>query len=482
MGTLGTSRIRRGIFLSVFAQLVSVSVSLIFSLFVPKFIPELEYAHWQTFVLYVAYVGLFHFGLLDGIILRYSQYDYGELNLPLIRSQYRVLFFFTLGIAAVGTAFACLFFYGTATGWLLILLAAGTVTKNLFAYTSYTFQITNRIGNYAFLIIAQRVVNGIGVVLLLVFGVDGFVWYCVAELAGDLIGSLVAAIWNRGLYLGSIPPLGEVFSEVGRNISSGVMLLVANWSSVFLIGSAKMTVDWHWDKLVFGKVSFAFSVSNLFLTFVSAVSVVLFPSLKRTDPERLPGMYREIRGRLSPLLFAALLFYFPGCAVLSRWLPAYEQSLFYLGLLLPVIVYASKVSLLTDNYLKAYRRERTMLAINLSCIAVALLAFAICAFAFDSLTGLLIAAVCMVALRSVISEIAVGRVIGEGVRTIDFVLEAVLSVGFILSARFLSLPLGAGAYGALFVLYLLFHVKDLTALFSRRSEDGGEPEQTDNPD
>ena len=239
MGTLGTSRIRRGIFLSVFAQLVSVSVSLIFSLFVPKFIPELEYAHWQTFVLYVAYVGLFHFGLLDGIILRYSQYDYGELNLPLIRSQYRVLFFFTLGIAAVGTAFACLFFYGTATGWLLILLAAGTVTKNLFAYTSYTFQITNRIGNYAFLIIAQRVVNGIGVVLLLVFGVDGFVWYCVAELAGDLIGSLVAAIWNRGLYLGSIPPLGEVFSEVGRNISSGVMLLVANWSSVFLIGSAK---------------------------------------------------------------------------------------------------------------------------------------------------------------------------------------------------------------------------------------------------
>ena len=474
MSTIGAAKIRRGIFLSVFAQLVSVSVSLIFSLFVPKFIPPVEYANWQTFVLYVAYVGLFHFGLLDGIILRYSQYDYGELDLKLIRSQYRVLFFFTLILAAAGTTVALLFFRGTAEGALLVLLSAGTVTKNLFCYTSYTFQITNRIGNYAFLIIAQRVVNGIGVVALLLLGVDDFIWYCVAELAGDLVGSLIAAIRNRGLYLGAIPPLGTVFREIGRNISAGFMLLVANWSSIFLIGSAKMTVDWRWDKLIFGKVSFAFSVSNLFLTFVSAVSVVLFPSLKRTDPERLPGMYREIRGRVSPILFFALLFYFPGCAILSRWLPAYRESLFYLGLLLPVIVYASKVSLLTDNYLKAYRREKTMLAINLSCIAVALTAFALCAFVFDSLTGLLVAAVVMVALRSVLSEIAVGRVIGEGATVPDFVAEAVLSVGFILSARFLSLPIGALVYGLLFIPYLILHRRDLVSLFIRNKKPDAE--------
>lgn len=478
MGTLKKNAIRRGILLSVFAQLVSVSVSLVFSLFVPKFIPKLEYANWQTFVLYVAYVGLFHFGLLDGIILRYSQYDYGELDLKLVRSQYRVLFFFTLALAAVGTTVSCLFFRGTVIGWLIILLSAGTVTKNLFTYTSYTFQITNRIGKYAFLIIAQRVVNGIGVVLLLVLRVDNFVWYCAAELAGDVVGSLIAAIWNRGLYLGSISPFREVFSEVGRNVSAGIMLLVANWSSVFLIGSAKMIVEWRWDRNVFADVSFAFSVSNLFLAFVSAISVVLFPSLKRVEPERLPGMYREIRGRLSPVLFAALLFYFPGCAILSRWLPAYERSLFYLGLLLPVIVFASKVSLLTDNYLKAYRREKIMLAINLSCIAAALTAFALCAFLFGTLTGLLVAVVCMVALRSVLSEIAVRRMIGEGATVIDFLSELILSVGFVLAARFLSLSLGALTYGALLVLYLFFHRRDLKALFTRLNGAGSSSEST----
>ena len=33
---------------------------------------------------HVGYVGVLHFGLLDGIVLRYSQYDYDELDKPRI--------------------------------------------------------------------------------------------------------------------------------------------------------------------------------------------------------------------------------------------------------------------------------------------------------------------------------------------------------------------------------------------------------------
>ena len=126
------------------------------------------------------------------------------------------------------------------------------------------------------------------------------------------------------------------------------------------------------------------------------------------------------------------------------------------------------VSLLTDNYLKAYRREKTMLAINLFCIALALASFAVCSFVFDSVFGLLVAVVSMVALRSVLSEIAVGRVIGKTAGIVDLVSEAILSVGFILSARLFSLPLGAGVYAALFTVYLLLHLGDLRTFLRRR--------------
>ena len=82
------------ILLSVLAQFISVVTSFILGFIVPKFIDEYQYAYWQLYVLYAGYVGLLHFGLLDGLVLRYSQYDYNELDKPLVRSQVRILFIF----------------------------------------------------------------------------------------------------------------------------------------------------------------------------------------------------------------------------------------------------------------------------------------------------------------------------------------------------------------------------------------------------
>ena len=63
-------RVKNGIVFSLFAQLISLAVSFLLNLIVPKFIDEYQYSYWQTYMLYIAYVGILHFGLLDGIVLR----------------------------------------------------------------------------------------------------------------------------------------------------------------------------------------------------------------------------------------------------------------------------------------------------------------------------------------------------------------------------------------------------------------------------
>ena len=55
--------------------------------------------------------------------------------------------------------------------------------------------------------------------------------------------------------------------------------LLANWSALLLIGSARMNIEWRWGELVFGHVAFAFSRTNICMTFVTAVGIVLFTSL-----------------------------------------------------------------------------------------------------------------------------------------------------------------------------------------------------------
>ena len=68
---------------------------------------------------------------------------------------------------------------------------------------------------------------------------------------------------NKDLHFGKLLPFQEAVQEAWLNVSSGIMLMFANLSSMLLVGGAKMIIEWKWGTLIFGKTSFAFSVSNL---------------------------------------------------------------------------------------------------------------------------------------------------------------------------------------------------------------------------
>lgn len=456
-------RVAKNLIFSVTAQVVSLVASFILSFVVPKLIDEYQYSYWQTYMLYVGYVGVLHFGLLDGIVLRYSQYDYDELDKPRIRSQFQLLLAFTSVMTFAGCLVSA-FLNNAVTREIVILVAVGIITKNIFGYTSYTFQITNRITKYAVLVIAQRAAYALFVAVLLVCRVNDFYWYCIADLFGDVFGIALGAIFNRGMYFGRALPVVECFKEAWLNVSAGIMLMVANFSSMLIVGGAKMMIQWRWDELVFGQVSFSFSVSNLFLTFVTAISVVLFPSLKRMNEEELPNVYTKIRNGISPLLFFAMICYFPGCWILNIWLPNYADSLVYLGILLPLIIFSSKVGLLTNNYLKAYRKERLMLVINAAAVAIGMVVFAIGAYVLNDLEFVLYALVAVIMLRSVASEIAVTRIIKKNI-TKDFIIELVMTVAFIVAVRYLSLWWACLAYACALVAYSVIYRKSIAAFF-----------------
>lgn len=458
-------RFASNVILSIIAQLISLVVSFVLTLIVPRFIDEYQYAYWQSYVLYVGYVGVLHFGLLDGLVLRYSKYDYEELDKARLRSQFAILLIFTSTVTVLMGAVSLLAL-GGQNKLIFTFVAIGIVTKNLVTYGSYLLQITNRINKYVIMTISQRVTYGLFVVILLVLRVNDFYWYCLADLFGDAVGIVIGTCFNRGLYLGKSLSLRETFNELKLNISAGVILLMANWSAMLMIGGAKMMIQWRWDELVFGKVSFAFSVSNVFLIFVTAISVVLFPSLQRIDRDKLPQMYKSIRGVLSPLLFFIMLFYFPGCWILDKWLPTYSQSLVYLGILLPIIIYSSKVSLLTNNYLKVYRKEKSMLLANVISIVVGFSLFALSSYAFDNLYAVIVSVVFVIMLNSVLAEIFVCRIIK--IRLIkEFIIEAIMTIGFILCASMLPRWWGCLAYFGVFAVYAIINYKSIIALFSR---------------
>ena len=459
-------QIKRNVSLTIAVQVVSFVVSLVMNLLLPKFIDEEQYSYWQTFLLYVSYVPLLHLGLLDGIMLRYSQYDYNELDKPLVRSQFTLFLLMEILFAAILVVIS--FLVENPVAQLIVLFSGiAVISTNVFTYTSYTFQLTNRISKYAKLILLDKLVLGLGVVLLMVIGAKYFYEVCYVYFAAPLVAIVWGYFHNKDLYFGKMVALNRAFGEYKENLSSGMKLLVANLSSMFMVGGAKMVVQWRYDTLLFGQVAFAFNVSNLFLTFVTAASVALFPSIKRIEPEKLPDFYVKLRNSMSVILFVALLFYFPCYLLLQLWLPNYAESLVYLGILMPIIVFSSKVTLLTNNYLKAYRKEGTMLKINSISVLVAFASYLICAYILDNLMLLLLCLDLVIMLRSMVSEYVVMKLIEKNFAK-DFVSEFLIVAAFILCSAKLSLGMGFVGYLVVLMTYLLMNRKSCASLLKFR--------------
>lgn len=458
----------KNISMTLFVQVISFAVSLVLNLIMPKYISEIDYSYWQTFLLYVGYVPLLHLGFPGGLLLHYGQYDYNELDKPLIRSLFSVFFVFELFFSLV-ILIITHFVDNDIAKIILFFVGICVVLNNVYIYTSYTFQLTNRISKYAFLILCEKLCLGVGVVLLICSKKICLINVLYVYIGASIVSNLWGFFNNKGLYFGSFFPLKNTLVQFKRILSSGFILLIAALSSNFIVGGAKMVVQWRYDAFVFGQLSFAFSVSNLFLTFVAAASIALFPSIKRINVVDLPDFYESIRKKMSILLLFVLILYYPGRNLLQLWLPNYSSGLVYLGILMPIIVFSSKVTLLTDNYLKAYRKERLMFCINVVSVVVAFLSYLVCAYLLDNLNLLFCSLVLVVMLRSIISEIFVMRLINKSFLK-DFVVEFIMVSLFLISSINLSLEKGFVFYLFFLLVYIVWKVDfaDLKKFFVRK--------------
>lgn len=452
----------KNVSLVLIVQIISSLVSFIIGFIVPKFISELTYSWWQIFMLYVNYSALFHFGILDGIILRYSQFNYDDLNHKEIRSQFVFMNLIELIIGII--VFGVVLFLDFESKFLVLLICVGIILKNLFRYTNYTFQTTNSIREYSISILIERITYVVMTIILLLLKNDQYEFFCVANLLGCIFGLIYGIIKRPKLYFGKFENLSSTAKNTFKTLSMGLCVTLAVFCSSFLVTGAKMIIQWKWDKLTFGQVSFSMSVMNIFLTFISAASIALFPSMKRMNKERYPDLYKQIRDVACIIMFIGILFYFPIKKLLLLWIPNYAEGLSYVGLILPSVIFSSKVNLLTNTYLKAYQRERTLLIINIFSVLIGIILFVLCGYVFKSLILMFICVDIVTLLNSIISEIVVSKLISKSFIK-DIIADLAMAIAFFTIVYYLDSWTSLFTYLSILIVYLIFHRESLKNLF-----------------
>lgn len=423
-------KVLKNISYSFMANIISMIISVISVTFLPRFMSVEDYGVWQLYLFYTSYLGFFHFGWLDGICLRYGGCYFEKLNKINFTSQFILLFFIELVISVIIIIFINLFIIDYVNKQVLIFVSCVLVPVILFTFSAFILQITNKIKEYVYLTLFGRILFFISLIIYFNINNRGYMELIYLDIISKVIALFYSIYLIKELLVLKIDKLNNIFNETWENVSVGSKLLFANIAGMLILGIIRFGISQQWDVATFGKVSLTLNCSNFLMVFINALSIVFFPILKRIDNSKIKDLYIKIRSGLTSILLGGLLIYYPLNSMLSWWLPKYQDSLIYMAILLPICLFESKVSLLTNTYLKALRKEKIMMKINLGVVVISFILTYISTVLLHDLNLAVISILLLFAIKSICSEIVLEKVLEIQIKK-DILQEIILVILFV---------------------------------------------------
>ena len=154
------------------SQGISLIISLVFTLVVPKILGVEGYGYWQLIVFYASYIGVLYLGLNDGLYLREGGKSYSELNHSLIATQSRVFFLIHVVIAIVLAIVAALCINDPNRTFVIICVAVYIPFFNLKGLLTHTMQAVNRTKVFSLSVLIDKVFILLAIVIAIFFEKD----------------------------------------------------------------------------------------------------------------------------------------------------------------------------------------------------------------------------------------------------------------------------------------------------------------------
>lgn len=441
------SSFKKNMLLAIGAQGVALGVGLIKSLVLPAAMSIDNFAYWQVYVLYSGFVGVCAFGYTDGVYLLYGGCDYKDLPFERLRGANRAYCLFLL---VVSLALGCLSMLGSdcMRSFALAFVAVDIFLLCLSGLLTYVLQVTNQFKRYSFCTVVDKVIFLGAAVCLAAAGFTDFRIFVVVDSATKVVALGFFVWYCRGVLFGRATPFLTSVREALVYAQTGISLMFANLSSMLISNLGRFIIDWLGDLASYAYYSFGNSVTNLVLTFVTAISSVLYPKLKRVSDIELDSYYKRIDKAILPITAVGLLIYFPAAWFVASFYSKYDPMLAYLNVMFVSAVFQAKMSILVNTFYKTLRMERRMLIANAQCVAAFAVMAGISFWLTRDVWWIAVSTAATAALRCALSEREIRSRLGVR-ELMPAVIQGLLAVGFFAFTLLLPAIWALGAYCAL---------------------------------
>lgn len=350
---------RKGLIKNIITVMLANMISLLGSIaggfLLPKLFSLEDYGFFKIFSLYLTYTGILHLGFPDGFLLKNSGVSYADLKKEDMRAISHFFILFQLIVSFIIIVGA--FFVEGEYRYILTPLGLCTFSINIITFFQFVSQASMRFHEFSGVKVVTSFIN---------FGiVTGL--YIAQSISGRIVGYRLYLLlytltnWSILLYYfwqyreclwGKKSSFVSVLSQIWEYFKSGIFLTISYQVLQLVLNLDRQFVAVLFSTSEYAVYSFAYSLISMVTTVISAVSLVLFPTLKRIKRETAITFLPMGIWGVESLVMLCLGGYFPLAKVIESFLPKYIYSLSYLQILFPGLIFSSCITIIIFTYYK----------------------------------------------------------------------------------------------------------------------------------
>ena len=362
-------------------QLVS---SLVVGFFVPAILSIDGYADLKTYALYMSYAGLFHFGFLDGIYIKYGGKKYNEINKKALKSEHNFLILMECIVSI------CIFILSLITKKVtMFIFAISIIPYMLSSFFQMIFQATGEFKKYSRIMYIYTFVYMVtNVFLAFILKNTNYIYYCLTT----YIANIAEVIFVEIKFLKENKRIKPEYDKknIITNFKVGILVMVGNLAVIGFFGIDKWFVKLFLTTEDFAYYSFAVSMLNVINILIKAISITFYSYLFENNTEK---NINKLKNYLMIIGGGASLAFFVLSFIVNTFISKYKPALNIVSITFSTFPYMILINSLYVNLYKVNKDEKKYFKVVVSMFILAIVYNIIAIIIFKNTISIAIATV-----------------------------------------------------------------------------------------
>lgn len=334
------------------SNLVILFSGIITGFLVPKFLGIEQYALYKTFGLYISFVGILHFGFIDGIYIKYGGIKLEEIPKEDLKTEWLFLILMQIFIVLIGVCFS---FY--IKNMILFFASISILPINLTNFYKFIFQATGKFGIFSKINVLQPFLWFVSVLILIfILKNKNYSLFILMQIITLYFIFLILVFTSINNSLKKVKINKLISKNNFSNIKIGIFIMIGNLSGIFFYSMDRWFVKILLTVKDFAYYSFAISMMSMVLILISSVAMTFYPML--VHEQNNPNLIGKLKKYLLILGSIAASSYFILEFIVTRFLNNYIPSLDIISILFAGFPAIATINAIYVNLYKAKKQEK----------------------------------------------------------------------------------------------------------------------------